>query len=78
MKCDICQTLEAKLKKQKERFEIRLKEYEESEIKLKREISVLSSKIKEAESEKLSLQKLEAKYKDLQNKLIEYEKCLAK
>lgn len=78
LKCEICQKLEVKLKKQKERYENRLKEYEENETKLKKDISVLSSKIKEAESEKLSLKKLEEKYNDLQNKLVEYEKCVAK
>ncbi|KAJ8932723.1 hypothetical protein NQ314_014418 [Rhamnusium bicolor] len=61
IKCNTCQKLELKLKKQKEKYENRLKQNEENENILKGQISELSRKIMDLETEKLSIDTLQCK-----------------
>ncbi|KAJ8935171.1 hypothetical protein NQ318_000832 [Aromia moschata] len=66
-KCTMCQKLETRVKKQKDKYENRLKEQEKNETILKSQITELTSKLEEMNPNKLQ---------ELKNRLVEYDKCV--
>ncbi|CAH1154160.1 unnamed protein product [Phaedon cochleariae] len=71
--CKVCERLEAKAKKQKEKFDSRMKEQEQKESSLNQKISELSSQVEVAHNQKSSYEQLQNEFNELQAKIEQYE-----
>lgn len=77
-KCTVCQKLELKLKKQKEKYETKIMELEEHEKNLREDIVNLTTKVQDAMSVQSSIEILEEERSKLQTQLNECEHYASK
>lgn len=69
-KCNVCEKLEMKIKKQKEKYENKIKELEDNEKNLKEDLTRITKQVEHALMSQFSLEKERS---DLQTQLIEYD-----
>lgn len=72
-KCSACGKVEIKMKKQKDKYENKIKEMEDHEKKLRKDIARLTQQVQNALVAQTSLEVLEKERSDLQSQLNEYE-----
>lgn len=77
-KCNVCEKLELKNNKQKEKYENRIKQLEENEKSLREDISKLTKQVREAVTTQVSVESLEKERSELQSQLNEHEKYVLK
>ncbi|XP_023012318.1 uncharacterized protein isoform X2 [Leptinotarsa decemlineata] len=76
--CKTCSEMEAKSRKQKEKYTNRIKEQEGKEKILKEKITELSSQMEVVNAQKSSFEQLQNQCNELQAKILEYEKYAIK
>lgn len=77
-KCNICEKLEHKLKKQREKYEQKIRDLEAHEKKLSEDIGILTKKVDEAVNVQTSMEIMEKERIELKAQLSDFEQYVSR